>query len=128
MPRIRTFVEDVAVAFDVEGLGLRAGRDLLVGAVEVVLEGDVFGVEVVAEDVDGGVAGFGAAGSLAGVVDDDGLGGVGGGAAEGDVGLIDDDLLAVAAGGDEDGAAVGGMLSMADWMVLYWALPSAATL
>ena len=50
------------------------------GAVEVVLEGDVFGVEVVAEDVDGGVAGLGAAGALAGVVDEDGGGGIGAGA------------------------------------------------
>ena len=69
--------EDVAVAFDVERLRLRACRDLLMGAVEVVLEGDVVGVEVVAEDVDGGVAGLGAAGALAGVVDDDGLWGRG---------------------------------------------------
>ena len=78
------------------------------GAVEVVLEGDVFGVEVVAEDVDCGVADFGSAGTLAGVVYDDGLRWIAAGAAEGDVGLLDDDLLAVAAGSDEDGAAFGG--------------------
>ncbi len=102
--------EDVAVAFDVEGLCLRAGAGLLVGAVEVVLEGDVLGVEVVAEDVNGGVAGFGAAGALAGVIDDDGFGGVGVGADEGYVGLLDDDLLAVGAGGEGDDAAFGGEL------------------
>ena len=100
-------VEDVAIAFEVERLGLRAGGDLFVGAVEVVLEGEVEGVEVVAEDVDGGVAGLGAARALAGVVDEDGGGGVRAGAFEGDVGLVDDDLLAVGAGRDEDGAAGG---------------------
>ena len=75
------------------------------GTVEVVLEGDVFCVKVVAKHVDGGIAGLVAARALAGVVDDDGLAGIGVRALQSDVRLVDDDLLAVGAGRDEDDPA-----------------------
>lgn len=75
------------------------------GTVEVVLEGDVFCVKVVAKHVDGGIAGLVAARALAGIIHEDRPAGIGAGAFEGDVRLIDDDLLAIGAGGDQDGAA-----------------------
>jgi hypothetical protein len=74
-------------------------------AVEVVLEGDVEGVEFVSEYVDSRVARLGTTRALAGVVDEYGSGGIGARAFEGEVGLVDDDLLAVGAGGDEYSAA-----------------------
>ena len=74
-------------------------------ACEVVLEGDVEGVEVVAEYVDRSVAQPGATRALAGVVNQYGRGRIGSGAFEGEVGLVDDDLLAVGAGADEYSAA-----------------------
>jgi hypothetical protein len=99
--------ENVAVALQVESLCLRTGEGLLVSTVEVVLERNVFGAEVVAENVNGGVAWFVAASALAGVVDDDGLAGVWIDAFKGDVGLVDDQLLAVGAGSDKDKATSG---------------------
>jgi len=98
-------IEDVAVAFHVERLRLRAGRSLLVRAVEIVLEGDVIGVEVVAEYVDSRVAGLGAARALTGVVDQNRRGWIWPSALQSDVGLIDDHLFAVGARSDEQGTA-----------------------
>ena len=77
------------------------------GAVEVVLEGDVFGEEVVGGDVDGGGVQRAAVLAGAAVVDDDGFAGVGIGAADGDVGLVDGEHFAIDAGRNGENRAAG---------------------
>ncbi len=76
-------------------------------AVEVVLEGDVFGEEIVAGDVDGGGVQRAAVLAGAAIVDHDRFAGVGIGAADGDVGLVDGEHFAIDAGRNGEHGAAG---------------------